>query len=555
MEKKQVTGIRLILGYLGVFLVFIGFLTTVPLLMLVWYKQESYVYLNFLIPATMDIAIGLIFYFAFIFKRKRGAFKRFEDSMLLILVWVFALLTGALPFYLAHIRQGMAMDFSMSFFESASAYSTTGLTVFSDYTDTLSSFGAHVYSFHRGFMQFVGGAGLVLLLASILGGQGNMSLFNSEGHSDRLLPSLGRTAKLILGIYLFYCTLCSLCLWICGLDWFDAVVTSMSVVSGGGMSPKSTNIYFYNSYNGYSNLNGVFKVNFVAVQYVVMSFAYFSAISFVLHTVILSGRIKLFLKDSETKLMIFNLFFFGLLILGSSFLFISKSNNLPFFNESNKEIAQNSLFYYVNAATNSGFASTSLDSMIELGRPALMVLTFVMLIGGGAGSTAGGIKLYRIVVCLKYLITSLHYKFAPTRQLYPCNIYRYGNHKEIEKEDIREAFNYVLLFIMLFLIASMILVFLPEIDLQSSMFTVASSISNTGLGYTYVSGAHADIVTYVNTYYVEGKVMLWTLSIVMLLGRLEIMPLFYAFRNIGAEVIHAKTLKRRNSLKNEAKAA
>lgn len=550
--RKEVTGIRLVLGYLGIFLIFVGLLTCVPLIALIWYKSEYTVYLNFVIPAGINVVLGLLLYFIFIFKRKKGKIKKFQDSMLLVLIWLAAIITGALPFVFAKYFQGMQMSFSEGFFEAASAYTTTGLTVFKDYVDITDAIAPHVYTLHRSWMQFVGGVGLVLLLASVLGNQANLPLYLSEGHSDKLLPSLGRSAKLIAGIYVFYNILGSLGLWLCGLDWFDAINTSMCALSGGGMSPQSENIAAYNKFEGSKELNGVLPVNPIAIQSVVMVLVIFASISFVLHTFLLKGRFRDFLKDSEIKFAIANFCIIYIVLVFSSFFSYANINSVRYFNEEGVRLSFNALFYYINSTTNSGFMNTTLPEMVNMGRPVIYLLIFVMLIGGGMGSTAGGIKKYRVMIDVKYILVSIHYKFAPAKQMYPLTVFRYGKTKEITHSDTKEAFNYTFIFMVIFGVCLAILCFLPKMSLQSSAFTLASAISNTGLGYIEMDGTLVDIVGYCSNFPSEGNVFLWVCSIAMILGRLEIFPLLYGARCLPEVFKEHKVVSKRKANLNRA---
>lgn len=553
--RKESSGLKLILGYLGVFLIFVGILTLVPLICLFWYPNESFAYIDFIIPSGINIVLGIILYFVFLFKRKKGKIKKFQDSLLLVLIWIFAILTGALPFVFAAHFHNMPMTFSEGFFEASSAYTTTGLTAFKDYVDVSNAVAPHVFCLHRSWMQFVGGVGLVLLLASVIGNQANLPLYFAEGHSDKLLPSLGRSAKLISGIYILYNIIGSLALWLCGMDWFDAINTSMCALSGGGMSPRSTNIFYYSAFEGRKELNGVLPVNSYAIHCVIILLVMLAAISFVLHTFLLRGNFKDFFKDTETKYAI-GAFVIVYIVCVSCSLFSHRIQSInDFFSPNGTAIWFNSLFYYANASTNAGFMNTDITGILNQGRPVIFILTLVMLVGGGVGSTAGGIKKYRMALCLKYLTISIHHKFSPNNQMYPATVYRYGEVKEITNDDVRDAFNYLLLFISTYIVGLVILAFLPNISLESSMFTLSSALSNTGLGFFQSNDGSIvyDITGYTTAYQAEGNIMLWTLSISMILGRLEIMPFLFAGRSIPAGIkSHRIAIRKREEEKKAA---
>ncbi len=531
LVRKEVRGFRLIFGYLGTFLSLIGLIILAPLLLLFFYPEESDCWYLFVIPGAIYIVIGLLLYFSLIYRKDKAHFARFENSQLLILVWLMAVIAGALPFYLATVFGKMDMSVSESIFEAASAYSTTGLSAFRDFVDSEGAFCPHIYTFHRSFMQFIGGIGLVLLLESFLG-YSSTSLYTTEGHSDKLLPSIGKSARLLFGIYLGYTLIGSLALWLAGMNVFDAVNHSMCALSGGGMSTHADNIAYFNASPG----NGILPSNPIAIEIIIMFLVILSGISFLLHTYLLTFKWKKFFKDDEIKFAL-TLMLFGsvtMMFYGAYSLMQKMGGSYwSHFGDS----ARMSVFYVVGSATTSGFSNTSLDDMLNLGKPLLWVCTLLMIIGGGAGSCGGGIKQYRVFICVKNLWYSLKYKFSPTHQINPKETYRYGKMTQLSDETVKEAYTYSMLFLVVFVISVFILTFLPGFSSEYAAFDVASGMSNTGLSVT-------DFVAYGRAHPVAQKIALWVLSIGMILGRLEIFPLIFAGRNVREEFAYQKNLKR-----------
>lgn len=530
-DTKEVRGFRLIFGYLGIFLSLIGIITLLPLFLLCFYPEESGCWYLFLIPSACFALVGALLFFLLMFKKKRARFARFENSQLLILVWLMAVLAGGLPFFLGNCFGLMDMTFSESIFESASAYSTTGLTVFKDYVDVENSFAPHVFCFHRSLMQFIGGVGLVLLLESVLGFT-STSLYATEGHSDKLLPSIVKSARLLFGIYLGYTFVGTLALWLAGMDLFDAINHSMCALSGGGMSTRSTSIAYFRGSSG----NGILPANSLAIEIIIMALVLLSSISFLLHTFILSFKWKKFSKDDEVRFAFFMIVFFSIVVSFSGALNLMKINGTSF-GDSLAESIRESVFYVIASATTSGFANTSLSGMFNLGKPLLFVCTLLMIIGGGAGSCGGGIKQYRVLVCLKDLWYSMKYRFSPSHQINPRVTYRYGKLSPLGDDTVKEAHNYSLLFLSLFVFSVIILVFLPDFDAEEAAFDVASAMSNTGLAAT-------DFVGYGILHPSAYPIALWTLSVGMILGRLEIIPIIYAVRSVREEIIYQKHQKK-----------
>lgn len=541
-QKKEITGFRLVFGYLGLFLVFIGILTMLPLLMVAFYPSEVDAIFPFAVVGGSDVALGLLLYFLLIFNRKRQRFLRYQDAMLLTLTWLFAIFSGSLPFFIAHLQGNIVSTFSSSFFESASAYTSTGLTAFRSYVDSDQAFCPHVYCFHRSLMQFIGGCGLILLLSSILGGQNGTALYVSEGHSDKLLPNLARSARLIFGIYSMYTAVGALALFFAGMDPFDAINHAMCALAGGGMSTRGSNIYAFRFYEGTTTLNGIFTCSSIAIEIIIDVLVCFSAISFVLHVFLLTGKWKRFFADDETKAMLL-MGFSGILIGFFATLGYAYQNNGGNFFAPAGSALRDSSFYIIGSMTTSGFANTSIEVLRELGEPVIFICIILMLIGGGMGSTAGGIKMYRIVIIMHQVTFGLVHRFDPDHKRSPFLTYRYGKVKEITPEQVIESFSYAIIFLLVFFIAVIILCFLPEIGVENATFDVASAISNVGTSLD-------DFVAYSEAHPGEWIAMSWTLSMTMILGRLEIIPILNAGRNIYEEIYTARKarLSRRRAL-------
>lgn len=521
-------------------MIFIGLLTALPLVMLIFYPEEKACLSDFLAPMVIYVVIGVILYFTLIFKRKKKPFARCEDRHLLMLIWIFAIIAGAMPFLHANVAHGMDMGFSESIFESTSAYSTTGLTCFKDYIDVDGAFAPHVFTYHRAQMQFVGGAGLVLVLACIVSSSGSMSLFSSEGHNDRIMPNMGHTAKIIFGIMTGYALVGTLALWLAGMPLFDALIISMCSISGGGMAPTSQSINYYRTVS----TNGIFATNFLAIQIIVSLLSMFSAVSYVLHFMLLRGKIVKFFKDAEIKFALF-LIAFCTLFAGIGACYAYSKANAVAFGTNWLSLFGDSLFYVITSAATTGFSSLDSASFLALGKPIIFVCVLLMLIGGGMGSAGGGIKQYRIILCLKDLMRNVKYRFSSNRTLNPTTIYRYGERRQIEESKFKEAHNYAVLYLIVFLASSALLCVLPDINPEEALFDVSSGMSNTGL-------ALIDYVGYGKAHPHAYPLLLWILSIGMLLGRLEIMPLIDTFRNYILEFKAINSEKRRKKEKDQS---
>ena len=533
--KKEAKGLRLVLGYFGLFMIVEGFVTLFPLTILAFYPQEWECYLDFLVPGGSYIGLGFLLWLFTIAFYKNGKLGKNEDALLLVLLWISAFVIGAFPFWLTKFgvlnHQNPAINLNMSFteafFESTSGYSATGLTVipetvFLTGVDSSSYGWAHVFLFHRTIMQFIGGVGLVLLVASVISSKNNFKLFFAEGHNDRLLPNLGRNAKLIFGIYFGWIAAGTLALWTAGMTPFDAFCHSTAALATGGFSTRSNSIMFYSSetYMGFGNGNLLYTGNGLIIEGITLVLMIAGATNFVLHTFLLSGKIKHFAKDVEIQTALFliivcTIFTSVVTFQEHSYTYSDSIDHIDFWTS-----LRYSVFNIVSSITTTGF--TNFPSITYLGHFSVFVGLVVMTIGGGMGSTAGGLKQYRVALLLKEFRWSFKYKNSSDRYLNVKSVTRLGQKKEVDDGSIFEATNYTVLYVTFLVLGTFTLLCLKNTTLEDSIYEWGTSLSGTGISIM-------DFVAYkgdAGVGYYNG--LLWALDVAMLLGRLEILPVFYA---------------------------
>lgn len=540
--KKAVSGYRLVFGYLGIFLIFDGLVTLLPLFMC-FYPGESACWLDFFIPGMAAIVIGFVLWITLIAGHQKAHFGKNDDSLLLILLWLTAFLVGAFPFYLANFASlnGNSSHYSMSFvecfFEAVSGYSATGLTVFTGFLDSASSYCPHVFLFHRALMEFVGGIGLVLIVAGALSDRYNLKLYFAEGHNDKLMPNLGRSAKLIFGIYFGYIAFGTLALWLSGMDVFDAACHSIAAIATGGFSTRSSGYVYYQAFDG-QFLNGITPVNSLAMEIVTMVLMLLGATNFVLHTFLFRGKWKSFFKDIEIRIGFVAVTFFTLATAASSIYLYHDGTTVGL---SFLVSLRYSVFNVISSMTTTGFSNVS--NVNFLGEVALFSSILLMGLGGGVGSTAGGIKQFRIGLLLKDFFYSIRYKFSSSRAINPNPVYRLGELKEEDPSTSDEAHNYAILYIIVFLVGSLGVAFMPQIDFTSSTFEFMSALSGTGL----------DAVGLLSYKVISPATYPWLLVVLclaMLFGRLEILPIHFALERITVDSV--ENVKRSRKKAQEA---
>lgn len=539
-KRKFGAGYRLIFGYLSLFVSFAGLMLLLPLIMLIFYPEEYACYKSFLIPGAISIVVGLLLSFVLMKGEEKARLGKHQDSVLLCLIWILTVLLGSLPFYLSQFFypeiEVIKMSFSESVFESVSGFAAAGFTVFRNLLDAevaygLNTFSPHVYLFYRALTQFFGGIGLVLVVASAVSDRYGMKLFYAEGHNDRLLPNLAKTAKITFSIYCLIIALGTLGLWMSGMDGFEALCHSMTGMATGGFSTRSTGFYYFES-SAYIG-NGIFTYNPIAAEIVTCIIMLLGATSFLLIYNLLRGKVKNFFKDCEIRFACFILIFF---ILSASIMcmyefdYASSSISGPI---DYLTSLRYSGFQIISCLTTTGFGNV--PNIAYLGPGVIYLSILAMIIGGGVGSTAGAIKQYRVVIILKELKWSIIYKLTPRRQLYPHNVTRAGKTVEVTPEVFRDASLYASLYIVVLFVLSLALVFLPNISITDSIYEVSSALSGTG-------NSILDFLAYKtnNTLYCYD-ILLWILSLAMLLGRLEIMPFYYFLVRTIKDIAHQET--------------
>ncbi|MFW5719000.1 MAG: TrkH family potassium uptake protein [Halanaerobium sp.] len=467
----------LISKYTGIIMIFAGVAILSPLLFLMAYPEEAFLAPHFLLAAGLSILVGLgLFIYGNQHQEEDVELSLKEGGIIVVFSWLGAIVFSALPFITI-----LDMNWTNSIFEVVSGWTTTGLSL----VDVATA--PKLILIWRSIMQFFGGAGLaVIALSSLLPVHG-MGLYMAEARSDKLLPHVKRSTMMIMKIYIFYTAAGIFLYYISGMPMFDSINHSMAAISTGGFSTKVASIGYYDSFS---------------IELVTNILMILGTINFATHYVLIKGKIKTFFKNAEIRLMA-SLF----VLLTPVMMFFSLNLLYPKLGD-NFRIT---FFQVVSALSTTGFSTISFAGWPVF---ANLMIILLMIIGGGTGSTAGGIKQYRVYLILKSIYWEIKEQFLPRRSVSSNYLWRGENKFYVKDQHIKDVANYIILYLSTFFIGVAIHTAYGY-SLLDSMFEFGSALGTVGLSIGLIS-TEAPLV------------IVWTQTIGMFLGRLEFFIILYA---------------------------
>ena len=489
-NKKIVTGYPLLFGYLGYFLMMIGFIILLPLSAIFIYGENVSEAKNFIVPGVFTIILGY-FLSRLLRNKETSKLERHQDVLLIFLVWIIAIMCSAIPFLLSG-----NYNFTQAVFESTSGYTTTGLTVV-DVTQTSKAF-----LLFRSLLQFFGGVGLVLVITSAISDKYGMRLYYAEGHNDKLLPNLARSARLILSIYMIYIMCGTIFYTIFGMSTFDAFNHAIASLSTGGFSTKAASIGHYQSF---------------PIEVITMILMLLGSTNLIIHLFIFRAKFKKAFHHVEIKLfLILTLFFIPIITLS-----MMHTNDGGLTN--NLRVG---VFQFLSALTTTGFQTVEHFS----GLPILINLCVIilMIIGGGIGSTSGGIKQYRVALSVKNLYWNIRDKMSHQRTIHTNYIKKYGKDVIVTAEDAQNNQSFIIMYLLTLIFGTLIFTSFGY-SLEESLFEFSSALGTVGLSIGIISQQSHPII-------------LWTTIIGMFMGRLEFYVVIIALSKIGMDLSKRKVL-------------
>ena len=458
---------RAILGYTGLLTLIAGLLILSPLALLIFYREDPALVWGFLLPGLVLGVPGLVAWRR-LTPRPATSLTMPEGAVIVVLTWLLATLAGAVPFLFS------GMGFTHALFESTSGWTTAGLSVLEV------SQASPLLLFFRSVTQLAGGAGLAILMLSTLTGPLGPGLAAVEGRQEQLLPHVRHSARLVLTMYGAYNAVGILALRLAGMSWFDAVNHAFCALSTGGFSTRAQSIAYWQS---------------PAVETVIIVLMLLGMLNFLTAYTVLRARFRAVLRNSEVQQSAV------LIVLGTVVLLFGVTGGLYHTFGERLRVA---VFNAVSALSTTGFATVDLSQWNGLG---WLVIILFMLIGGGAGSTAGGIKQFRIAILLRGLIWEFRRKLLPRRAITEPDLWQGEERLFISDRQLRQVSMFVFLYAVAFVVGSGIIA-AHGYPLQDSLFEFASALSTVGVSVGITS---ADAPSGV----------LWVEILAMFLGRLE----------------------------------
>ena len=473
----------------GKLMVMIGLLVIAPVAILPFYPRDIGYAIYFLLPGLLSIlAGGLVCAFGkreTYFSSDRLKAQQHSNNTVLF-TWFWGIGVGAMPFFLSG-----QLKFVQAIFESVSGWTTTGLSVI-DVTQT-----SHIFLFYRSFMQYCGGLGFVLMMVMLVTGKRSMDLFNAEGHPDKLMPNLKQTAQTIFEMYIIFLILGTAAYVVCGMPLFDSLCHAMCSLSTGGFSTK---------------LNSIGEYHSLPIEIITTLLMLIGTTNFAVLLLLLRGKWRQAFQVSEVR------FLFLLLFLFVPLMALSLSGSMGF-----GAGLRHALFNAASALSTTGYATMIYENWPSF-TIGLMIL--LMLIGGGIGSTAGGLKLTRVYLILRMIGLNVKRKLLSQRCVDAPTYVKAQGRTKIDGELCSDTVGFVGCYLLLFLAGALILTLTAGCGLEKAMFEFASALGTVGLSIG-LTGPMTNNATLI----VE--------MIGMILGRLEIFIVltgFYSWLHGGGKI-------------------
>ena len=464
---------------LGILQIILGISMLIPILTQIIYSELDS---SFIGAAIISIIFGVLFFLSNLNHDKKLNLQ--QAFLLTALSWLTIAIFGSLPFIFSNLE----LSITDSFFESMSGITTTGSTIILNLQEAPKSI-----LLWRAMLQWLGGIGIIVMAITLMPimNVGGMQLFkiSSNDSSEKLLPKSKEVALRLIYVYLTLTTFCALTYRIFGMSIFDSITHSMTTIATGGFSNYNESIGHFNS---------------LSIEISSMIFIILGSLPFIAYIKFLNGDKKIFFLDAQIKSFI-KIIIFSVILLSLYMLFYTSDfsfiNLRPIF------------FNVISILTGTGYVTGEFDVW---GSFPLVFFLMLMFIGGCAGSTTCGIKIFRIQILYVFVVNQLK------KIIYPKGIFLIKYDKNtIDDKFMASIISFIFLYLVIFFLLTALLT-LSGLDFVTSISGAATSISNVGPGLGSTIGPSGNFANL-------PEFSKWILSFGMILGRLELFAILVLF--------------------------
>ena len=462
---------------LGILQIILGVSMFIPIIAQFIYSEIDS---SFFGSSIVTIIFGTLFFLSNLDHEKKLNLQ--QAFLLTALSWLSIAIFGSLPFVFSTIE----LSITDAFFESMSGITTTGSTIISNLENTPKGI-----LLWRAILQWLGGIGIIVMAITLMPimNVGGMQLFkiSSNDSSEKILPKSREIAARLIYIYLGLTSICAIIYWLCGMSSFDSLTHSMTTIATGGFSNYNQSIGYFNS---------------LSIEISSMIFIILGSLPFITYIKFISGNRKIFLSDIQIKTFL-KIIVVSFIIL-SIYLLIKGENNLSL---------SSVLFNTISILSGTGYVNAEFDGW---GSFPLTIFLALMFIGGCAGSTTCGIKIFRLQVLYEFITNQLK------KIIYPKGIFiiKYDQNS-LDDKFIASIISFIYFYFVIFFVLAALLS-LTGLDFITSVSGAATSISNVGPGLGPIIGPNGDFSSL-------PDISKWILTIGMILGRLELFATLVLF--------------------------
>ena len=462
---------------LGILQIILGIFMLIPIFVQFFFKEIDS---SFFGASIITIIFGTLFFLSNLDHDKKLNLQ--QAFLLTALSWLSIAIFGALPLIFSKVN----FSFTNAFFESMSGITTTGSTIIPNLEEM-----PKAILLWRAILQWLGGIGIIVMAITLMpimnvGGMQLFKISNSDS-SEKILPKSKEIALRLIYIYSGLTTLCAISYKILGMNTFDSITHSMTTIATGGFSNYNESIGFFNSFS---------------IEISAMIFIILGSLPFIAYIKFLNGNRRIFFSDIQIRTFL-KIILISILIL-SIYLFLDKSSELNF---------RTVLFNVISILTGTGYVNAQFDNW---GGFPLIIFIGLMFIGGCAGSTTCGIKIFRFQILYSFVLNQLK------KIIYPKGIFvlKY-NQSPVDDKFTASIISFIYMYLVIFF-AITALLSLTGLDFITSISGAATSISNVGPGLGSTIGPNGNFSSL-------PDISKWILSFGMILGRLELFAILVLF--------------------------